>query len=154
LSELLPDLRDRINGGMELHRIHGTPAAMKLVMRWLNLRVNVIEEDAPTIHFPEYQLELDRFPADAEVCRIARSARFAQPVRGRLRRLINGWNVGRFILDGSQWGDILSDYSGVPVDDLVDCHGRTQMKASFRRTRPMSLIAGSFSFSYSHESTS
>jgi hypothetical protein len=145
LSEILPDVSDRITGGIRLNRIAGTPAAIILIGRWINFpALKIIEEHEPTIHFPEYQLDLGRYPSLAEVQTLVRSMRFGEPIRSRLRRVLYNYDVGRYILDSSRYGDILSDYSGVRIDDLID--GHPQLKSSIVRPHADSIEELSFSW--------
>jgi len=138
-AEFLPDPIERLAKGLTLQGLIGTPAGMALAMELLGLAVTIVEEDAPTIHFPEYQIRLDAIPVDtlAGIQRILRLARIMQPVRSRLRRLICGWDQPRLLLDNSPFGSLLSDYSGLYLDKVMPpAPGqRTDLRISFARHR-------------------
>lgn len=139
LAPYLPDPRELLVEGLAFNRERGTAAGMKRAMRWLgyeNAGVREREHNRASIHFAEYQILLGEVPVTVEeLCTILRVARIAQPVRGRLRRVLHGWDRSHFVLDESRWGARLDHYSGVRVNSLVDCldphHG--PLWASFGR---------------------
>lgn len=120
LAEFVPDARTRLAQGLLFNREIGTKAAIQRAAGWLGLNVDLWEEPTPTIHFSEYQLELlSAIPVGWEqlLCKLYRALKIAQPLRSRFKRVFNAkWNIPHFVLDSSQWGDLLSTYSGVPLD--------------------------------------
>ena len=101
----------------------------------------IIEEEEPGPHFAEYQLGLDVIPSKGDIARIQALATLASPVRSRLKRLYNNaYDVRRFKLDQSTWGDLLSDYSGVMAGELI---------LSFGRTTPCRVVAPLVQLTYS-----
>lgn len=120
LAEFVPDARTRLVQGLLFNREIGTKAAVQRASSWLGLDVDLWEEPEPTIHFPEYQLKLlSEIPVGWEqlLCKLWRLLKIAQPLRSRFKRVFNDyWNLPHFVLDSSQWGDLLSTYSGVPLD--------------------------------------
>jgi hypothetical protein len=118
----------------------GTASALLRAAGWLDLEVEVWEEPDPTIHFSEYQLELlSEVPMDLRIlCKMVRAAKIAQPARTRFRRIFNKeWNVGRFMLDSSDWGDLLSNYSGTLFDNRMPCGKKTGLIVSLGRAHWM-----------------
>lgn len=115
LSKIRVDnFADRIKQGVEFHRYCGTPYALKMAFAWYNFNNVVIEEEIPGKHFAEFQIGLNEIPNGFEVDTIIDVAKMASPVRSRLSRMYNSlYDVRRFMLDGSKFGDILSDNSGI-----------------------------------------
>lgn len=105
---------DRIKQGFEFHRYRGTPYALKMAFSWYNFNNVIIEEEPSGTHFAEFQIGLNEIPNNLEVDTIIDVAKMASPVRSRLSRMYNSlYDVRRFILDDSKFGDILSDNSGI-----------------------------------------
>lgn len=132
LEELLPYLpsaRDVIEKGLDWERIKGTPEAVRLAMSWLTDGAPAIEEETPGgPHWAEFMLDPGFVPdSTADMQAIIALARMSAPVGTILARVFHGYDVRRFLLDGSQFGDLLSDYSGVRDADLglVLSFGRT-----------------------------
>lgn len=128
--------------GRRLNRIKGTPAAIEMVAGWLGFPgAKVWEEPTPTIHFPEFQLELDRVPDNLEIlCALVEAINRVKPLRGRFRRVFFGHNVEMLYLDeerGTILDDhILDDYSGINLQDITPpiCNGNApNLIASFQR---------------------
>lgn len=133
-SPYLEDPRELLTEGLLINREKGTAAAIVRAMGWLGFTATVREEIKPGIHFPEYQIQLDRVPTDAELCRICHLAELVQPLRSRLRRIFHGKDIGPFILDQTIFGEgLLSHYSGVNIRDLGLCPD-CNVWASFART--------------------
>lgn len=110
-----PDMAQLIVEGLAIQKIRGTPEAMRLAMLWLGLDVAVIEEQAG-LHFAEYQLDIGELLLNRDlVVQIATLAKLVQPLRCRLRRLVNGWDVPMLRYDrGLTWDNTNWDnYSGV-----------------------------------------
>lgn len=105
---------DRIRQGFEFHRYCGTPYAMKIAFGWYNFNNVLIEEEVLGAHFAEFQIGIEEIPNSFDVDTIIEVAEMASPVRSRLSRMYNSlYDVRRFMLDNSKFGDILSDNSGI-----------------------------------------
>lgn len=128
ISIWLPDPKLAIEQGVYFHRIKGTPKALRMALSWANINDIIIEEEPPGKHFAEFQVGIsDDVPNDFFVDSVVGLARLAAPARSRLMRMYNHLHdIRRFKLDQSQWGDLLSDYSGVRIDgkDPVLSFGR------------------------------
>lgn len=138
LEELLPFLptaRDVIEQGRPWERIKGTPEAVRLALSWLNYGAPSIEEETPAgAHWFEFMVDPGGVPDRYEYLQdVADLARLSAPVGTILSRIFHGYDVRRFMLDGSQFGDLLSDYSGVRDQDmgLVLSFGRSTPSAAF-----------------------
>lgn len=119
LEEILPwvtDPREAMRTGLQWQRVRGTAKAVKLALSWVGFVAKRLEEEVPGAHFYEYLVEIDGVPStDLLVSNIYELATLSAPARSRLARMYNAeYDVRRFVLDSSQWGDLLSDYSGVP----------------------------------------
>jgi len=119
ISIWLPDPKLAIEQGVYFHRIKGTPKALRMALSWANINDIIIEEEPPGEHFAEFQVGIpDDVPNDFFVDSVVGLARLAAPARSRLMRMYNHLHdIRRFKLDHSQWGDLLSDYSGVRIDN-------------------------------------
>ena len=73
----------------------------------------------PGEHFAEFQVGAEgNVPNDLFIDVVIELAKLSAPIRTRLTRMYNDrYDVRRFILDQSQWGDLLSDYSGNRLSD-------------------------------------
>lgn len=95
----------------------GTPLSIKkmaALMAYYNAKV--WEEPLPSVHFPEFQLELGAFEADlSRLGRLRRMANIVKPARGRFRRIFNGWDERQALWDESDWGCFLDNDSGVDI---------------------------------------
>ena len=140
LGEFISDPRVLLAEGMAINRERGTPAAIKRALSWLGYDdITVWEEPYPDLHFAEYQIDLGKVPANMrDLCRIAKLVKSIQPVRARLRRVYHGYDVRHFYLDSSQWGDMLSHYSGERFDDKGFCSD-TGLWASFANHHDLSI---------------
>jgi hypothetical protein len=113
---------DSINGSrlslVEFHRLRGTPAALKNALSWYDFHDITIEEEPPGEHFAEFQIGLDEIPNSFGVDSIISVAGLAAPLRSRLSRMYNSlYDVRRFMLDDSKFGDFLSDHSGIRLQN-------------------------------------
>ncbi len=129
LAEVAPyigDLRRVIADGLIWQRRRGTQDALMRALGWINFGTPVIEEEEPGAHWSEIQIDPGRIPTDAEIRAIKALSALSIPARSRLSRIHHGYDVRRFVLDQSRFGDLLSDYSGVTVDGLVLSFGRFQ----------------------------
>lgn len=135
LSEFLPDARERLEEGLLFNREIGTAAAILRAAGWLDLDVELWEEPEPTVHFAEFQLKLiSEIPSVDLFCVLARAMKIAKPARSRFRRIYNPtWDVRHFVLDSSDWGDLLSDYSGARLDDRNPCGRKNGLVISLGR---------------------
>ena len=114
LSQIpIEDLQERIRQGLKFHMYCGTPYALRLALSWYGFENIKIEEEEPGAHFAEFQIGLDEIPNDLDAYKMVEVSLLAAPLRSRLSRMYNDlWDIRRFILDESLWGDLLSDHSG------------------------------------------
>ncbi|XGA08520.1 MAG: phage tail protein [Wolbachia endosymbiont of Xenopsylla cheopis] len=119
LEEILywvADKRKAIKEGIEFQRLRGTPASLKMALKWANIDTITIEEEPPGEHFFELQIGIKDVPNNFFIDTVIALTKLALPVRSRLMRMYNNhYNAQRFILDASLWGDLLSDYSGIKI---------------------------------------
>jgi P2-related tail formation protein len=113
---------DSINGSrlslVEFHRLRGTPAALRNALSWYEFENVIFEEEIPGEHFAEFQIGLDEIPNNLAIDKLIEVAKFAAPLRSRLTRMYNAeYDIRRFVLDESDWGDILSDNSGTRLSE-------------------------------------
>lgn len=122
LEELLPyipDLRALIAQGLIWERIKGTPESLRMVFSWLHYGSPEVEEEEPlSAHWYEFMADPGGVPPYSDLEGITRLAKITAPVGTELSRLFHGYDVRRFILDRSDWGDLLSDNSGIYDPDL------------------------------------
>jgi hypothetical protein len=84
-----------------------------------------IYEEPPSAHFYEFQIGVKDRQFDFDIEPLKNVINLAKPVRARLSRVYNDiHDVRYFKLDGSVFGDILSDNSGVKLHDLSLSFGR------------------------------
>lgn len=119
LGEILawvPDPRRAIQDGVIFQRIRGTPASLRMALKWVNIENIYIEEEPPGKHFAEFQVGIHDVPNDFFVDNVVALARLSAPARSRLMRMYNDrYDIRRFMLDSSEFGSLLSDYSGVKL---------------------------------------
>ncbi len=110
----LPDSRKAIREGVQWQRIRGTPESLRIALSWANLEGISVEEEVPGEHFAEFQVGITGdVPNDLFIDAVIELARLSSPIRTRLTRMYNdAYDIRRFILDQSDWGAFLSDYSG------------------------------------------
>ncbi|TLW83943.1 MULTISPECIES: phage tail protein [unclassified Wolbachia] len=143
LGEILrwvKDKRKAVIEGVKFQRLRGTPASLKIALKWANIEDITIIEEPPGKHFFELQVGIKEVPNDFFVDAVVELAKLSLPVRSRLMRIFNDYyNVQRFILDESLFGDLLSDYSGVKIekDGPVLSFGRVNF---FRSSGPVIRI--------------
>ncbi len=120
LGEILrwvKDKRKAIKEGIKFQRLRGTPASLKIALKWANIEDITIIEEPPGEHFFELQIGIKDVPNDFFVDAVVELAKLSLPARSRLMRIFNDYyNAQRFILDESLFGDLLSDYSGVKIE--------------------------------------
>ena len=127
LEQLLPYLSDprlAIQEGVRWQRIRGTPASLSMALGWLGLADIAIEPEVPGKHFYEYQVDTGQTVPSSRLENVLAVAKFSAPLRSRLSRLYHHYDVRRVILDSSDYGALLSDYSGIRKDGLVLSFGR------------------------------
>lgn len=127
LAEVAPyigDLRRVIADGLIWQRRRGTGDALLRALAWIQVSAPTVEEEEPGEHWSEIQIDPGRIPSEAERRSIQALTNLSLPARSRLARIHHGYDVRRFILDRSRFGDLLSDYSGVMVDGTVLSFGR------------------------------
>jgi P2-related tail formation protein len=122
----ITDSSEVLREGLLFQRLRGTPAAMKMALKWTGLEDVIVEEEVYGEHFAEFQLGLEGLPYNLSIDAIKALADMAKPVRARLTRLYNSlYDRRHLILDQNQYGDFLSDYSGIrDNDDLQISFGR------------------------------
>jgi hypothetical protein len=87
-------------------------------LKWTGLEDVIVEEEPSGEHFAEFQLGLEGIPYNLSIDAIKALADMAKPVRARLTRLYNSlYDRRHLILDQNQYGDFLSDYSGIRDSD-------------------------------------
>ncbi|BDG76643.1 MULTISPECIES: phage tail protein [Wolbachia] len=120
LEEILRWVKDRrkaVIEGVKFQRLRGTPASLKIALKWANIEDITIIEEPPGKHFFELQIGIKDVPNDFFVDAVVELAKLSLPARSRLMRIFNDHhNVDRFILDESLFGSLLSDYSGRKVE--------------------------------------
>ncbi|WP_265017149.1 phage tail protein [Wolbachia endosymbiont (group B) of Endotricha flammealis] len=120
LEEILHWVKDRrkaVVEGVKFQRLRGTPASLKIALKWANIEDITIIEEPPGKHFFELQIGIKDVPNDFFVDAVVELAKLSLPARSRLMRIFNDhYNVDRFILDESLFGSLLSDYSGRKVE--------------------------------------
>ncbi|MFT4327985.1 MAG: phage tail protein [Wolbachia pipientis] len=120
LEEILSWVKDKkksIKEGVKFQRLRGTPASLKIALKWANIEDITIIEEPPGRHFFELQVGIKDVPNNFFVDAVVELAKLSLPVRSRLMRIFNDYyNVDRFILDESVFGSLLSDYSGTKVE--------------------------------------
>lgn len=113
----IEDLNERIKEGIKFHMYCGTLYALRMALGWYGLDNVIIEEEEPGAHFAEFQIGCDGVPDINDIAKIVEIAELAAPLRSRLSRMYNDlWDIRRFILDSSPWGDLLSDHSGYKLN--------------------------------------
>ncbi|WP_250294699.1 phage tail protein [Wolbachia endosymbiont of Oedothorax gibbosus] len=146
LEEILrwaKDKRKAVEEGIKFQRLRGTPASLKIALKWANIEDITIIEEPPGKHFFELQVGIKEVPNDFFVDAVVELAKLSLPARSRLMRIFNDhYNISRFILDESFFGSLLSDYSGVKIekDGPVLSFGR-------KNTFELKILNPSFKFS-------
>jgi P2-related tail formation protein len=120
LGEILSWVRDKekaVKEGVKFQRLRGTPASLKIALKWANIDDITIIEEPPGKHFFELQIGIQDVPNDFFVDAVVELAKLSLPARSRLMRIFNDYyNAQRFILDESLFGNLLSDYSGIKTE--------------------------------------
>jgi hypothetical protein len=142
VSLWLEDSTEILREGLLFQRLRGTPAAMKMALKWTGLEEVIVEEEPSGEHFAEFQLGLEGIPYNFSIDAIKALADMAKPVRARLTRLYNSlYDRRHLILDQNQYGDLLSDYSGIrDSDDLQISFGR-ETKANIATNIPIQHLS-------------
>ena len=147
LEEILRWVKDRrkaVVEGVKFQRLRGTPASLKIALKWANIEDITIIEEPPGKHFFELQIGIRDVPNDFFVDAVVELTKLSLPARSRLMRIFNDYyNAQRFILDESLFGDLLSDYSGVKIekDGPVLSFGRVNF---FRSSNPLIEVIESY----------
>ncbi|WP_174516941.1 phage tail protein [Wolbachia endosymbiont of Cardiocondyla obscurior] len=120
LGEILRWIRDKrkaVVEGVKFQRLRGTPASLKIALKWASIEDITIIEEPPGKHFFELQIGIRNVPNNFFVDAVVELAKLSLPVRSRLMRIFNDhYNISRFILDESLFGSLLSDYSGIKIE--------------------------------------
>ena len=118
LLPYLPDPRRAIAEGVQFQRIRGTPASLRMALGWIGADAAIEEEETGGAHWHEFQLDPGMVPnGDMATEQVQAIAQLAAPVGTRLTRIYHGHDVRRLVLDRSEYGAILSDYSGARRPD-------------------------------------
>jgi P2-related tail formation protein len=129
LNDVLEYVKDGdiIVDGLVFQRTRGTKAAIKIAANWAGLNDVDIYEEPPSTHFYEFQIGVKNRQFDFDIELLRNVISLAKPVRSRLSRVYNDiYDIRYFKLDDSEFGNILSDNSGVKLDDLTLSFGRKQ----------------------------
>lgn len=121
LENLLPFItpREAVENGVEWERIKGTPESVRLALSWLKYGAPAIEEeDSSSVHWSEFMVDPGGVPSRDKLSAVKRLSELSAPVGTSLSRIYHGYDLRRFVLDGSRFGDLLSDYSGVYDDEI------------------------------------
>ncbi|MGL9762090.1 MAG: phage tail protein [Wolbachia sp.] len=111
------DRRKAVVEGVKFQRLRGTPASLKIALKWANIENITIIEEPPGKHFFELQIGIKDVPNNFFVDAVVELAKLSLPARSQLMRIFNDhYNISRFILDESVFGSLLSDYSGRKVE--------------------------------------
>jgi hypothetical protein len=152
LLPFIEDPQQRILAAYFLRDKAGTPLAVKKSLEWINFPgTHIVEETAPTVHFPEYQLILTRAPSVTEVGSIVNVVLVSQPLRSRLRRLVFGWDIPKLVLDESPWEDIWDSYSGETVTQLDSCPQAVGLITSIRNRHDLPRVKIPVQYQINHE---
>ncbi|MFP3022209.1 MAG: phage tail protein, partial [Wolbachia sp.] len=113
----IKDKRKAVVEGVKFQRLRGTPASLKIALKWANIEDITIIEEPPGKHFFELQIGIRDVPNDFFVDAVVELAKLSLPARSRLMRIFNDhYNIDRFILDESFFGSLLSNYSGIKIE--------------------------------------
>jgi hypothetical protein len=117
ISSWIKDKKKAVQEGVKFQRLKGTPASLKIALKWASIDDITIIEEPPGKHFFELQVGIKDVPNDFFVDTVVELAKLSLPARSRLMRIFNDYyNAQRFMLDEGVFGDLLSDYSGVKVE--------------------------------------
>ena len=109
----IDDFRIRVIEGLKFHRLQGTVYSLRQAFSWYGFTNIKIEEEIPGEHFAEFQVGVEEIPNNLDIEKIISVAELAAPLRSRLSRMYNDlYDVRRFVLGESDWGNFLSDHSG------------------------------------------
>jgi hypothetical protein len=133
----ITDSSEVLREGLLFQRLRGTPAALKMSLKWTGLEDVIVEEEPAGEHFAEFQLGLEGLPNDFSIDAIKALTDMAKPVRARLTRLYNSlYDRRHSILDQNEYGDFLSDYSGVRDDSNLQISFGRETKAELDASLP------------------
>lgn len=105
-----------LSEGLAWSRIRGTVAAVEQALGWIGLDGPFVEEEGPTQHFHEVQLDPGRLPTPACIPAIQHLAKLSLPARVVMRRIYHGYDLRPLTLDRSRLDDaLLDDDSGVDI---------------------------------------
>jgi P2-related tail formation protein len=128
LNDVLEYIKNGTNfiaDGLVFQRTKGTRAAINIAANWAGLDNVDIYEEEPSAHFYEFQIGVKDRQFDFDIELLKNVISLAKPVRSRLSRIYNDvHDIRYFKLDGGNFGDILSDNSGVKLHDLTLSFGR------------------------------
>jgi P2-related tail formation protein len=138
LNDVLEYIKNGTNfiaDGLVFQRTRGTRVAINIAANWAGLdAIDIYEEGpsaggGPSSHFYEFQIGVKDRQFDFDIELLKNVIGLAKPVRSRLSRVYNNvYDIRYFELDGSSFGDILSDNSGVKLHDLTLSFGRRVSK--------------------------
>jgi P2-related tail formation protein len=128
LNDVLEYIKNSTNfiaDGLVFQRTRGTRVAINIATNWAGLNNVDIYEEGPSAHFYEFQIGVKDRQFDFDIELLKNVISLAKPVRSRLSRVYNDvHDIRYFKLDGSAFGDILSDNSGAKLHDLTLSFGR------------------------------
>ncbi|WP_241516710.1 phage tail protein, partial [Wolbachia sp. wMel_KL] len=87
LGEILRWVKDKgkaIREGIKFQRLRGTPASLKIALKWANIEDITIIEEPPGKHFFELQVGIRDVPNDFFVDAVVELAKLSLPARSRL----------------------------------------------------------------------
>ena len=117
LAKYFKDHRRLLNVGKDLRGKRGTPHSIEEMSRLMRYnQASIWEEPVPTVHFPEFQLELGEYETTlSRLGTLRRLINVVKPVRGRFRRVFHGWDERQHTWDDSEFGDMWDAESGVDI---------------------------------------
>ena len=155
LSIVQADANVLLDNAYWLNRHKGTPAALLMVAGWAGFTPEIWEHTWESIHFGEFQFELDVLPVEdmTVICRLWEAINYVKPLRSRFRRAYYGHDRRKLVLSVKQgketnrFGSLLSDFSGVDCRDVGYCPvvpggKQPRFKTSFRRTHSAYAVGG------------
>jgi len=114
----LPNLRVAIEEGLKWQKERGTELGIRRALSWVNIDLEVFEEEVPGVHWRELQYDVGYEPSPDEIKLIEKLTKLSSRAVTKLTRLYHGYDIRRFVLDDSQWGDLLDNYSGRFINGL------------------------------------
>lgn len=116
-AKLFKDWRKLLDYIKMIRGKQGTPFAVEEMAKLMRYAQNQIwEEPEPTVHFPEFQLELGEYePSLARISTLRKLINTVKPARGRFRRVFHGWDERQMVWDDTEFGCFWDAESGVDI---------------------------------------